>query len=512
MSLLLDALHRASKDKEKAAAAIPLPVPPVESGELCLSEAVDAEVSFPSLHSEPVTVPRQDVMQELVLDPVPTLQLEPFAVVPPIPVPVPPVASATDATPAWEMAAVSAVVPPSTEKSDESPVLQPSSAPTPSTKPELVPAGTDRVAKEIRRAYAQGVAPSRSARRRVVILGGIAIALLLGFSSVFLGVWGDPSSLLSLGSRSSLVPLTPAPSVAAPAVASALPAVVDRAVQPPDDAVPSAGGGVMSMPKERSKLQAPVASVAIAAVATPSQNAASSPLPVPSAVTAVPASSGNEVVLRSASPKTGFVAKMAGPNLLEIGYAALLDGRFDDAARSYRQALSTNSEERDALLGLAYIAHQKGQREDAQAYYRRVLRQEPGNSIANAALLALDSDADTQASSLRAREMAGRQPDSAATMAMAGSALVRDGRLADAVQLFARAQFLEPDNPLHAYNHAVALDRLGQYGGAKLQYENVLKLSEKTPLPSRSAFSVEVVRQRLEQLGQALGSRAETDK
>lgn len=497
MSLLLDALHRASKDKEKAAAATSLPGLPVEPGELRLSAAVDAEVSFPSLHSEPVTAPRQDEMQELVLDPVPTLQLERFAPAPSAPVSAQPAALVTDAMPAWEAATVSAAVPPSVEKSIESPVPQ---------------ASTDRVAKDIRRAYAQGAAPSRSGKRRVVILGGTALVLLLVFSSVFLGVWGDPSSLLSLGGTSSLVPVTPPPSGAAPAAASDLPAVVDSAAQAPGKAASSAGGSVVSVSRAKSRLQAPVAPVTAAAVATPSQNAASSPLPVPSAVAAVPAPSGNEVVLRSGSPKTGFVAKMAGPNLLEVGYAALLDGRFDDAAQSYRQALITNSEERDALLGLAYIAHQKGRREDAQAYYRRVLRQEPGNSIANAALLALESDGDTQASSGRAREMALRQPDSAATMAMAGSALVRDGRLADAVQLFARAQFLEPDNPLHAYNHAVALDRLRQYGGAKLQYENVLKLSEKTPSLSRSAFSVEVVRQRLEQLGQALGSRAETDK
>lgn len=518
MSLLLDALHRASKDKEKAAAAASLPLPAAEPGELRLTEVGEGGGSFPILTPEPTLLPHREWVQEPILEPAPTLQLEsfePLSVREPVQAPAAAPQVKPDDAPALKMAAA-----PPLAESPIAPLVFPSSgASDSSAKPAPPQASPDRVAKEIRRAYAPDAAPSSKGTRRVFVLGGVALVLSVGFASVFLGVWGDPAALLGLGGTSSLTPVAPSPGPDGPVTASQASAPVASATQAAIAVQPVARHGEAGpLSKAPANRLSSVAPVAAAVAPSTAQSAASPSQPVPAAIPSAPEptlahiQTGNEVVLRGASPKTGFVAKMAGPSVLEVGYAALLDGRLDDAARSYRQALTANAEERDALLGLAYIAHQKGQREDAQAYYRRVLRQEPGNSIANAALLALDSDADPQASSSRAREMAARQPNSAATMAMAGNALVRDGRLADAVQLFARAQFLEPDNPLHAYNHAVALDRLGQYGRAKVQYENVLKLSGKTPSGSRAAFSVEVVRHRLEQLGQALGSGADTDK
>ena len=203
-----------------------------------------------------------------------------------------------------------------------------------------------------------------------------------------------------------------------------------------------------------------------------------------------------------------FVAKTRGPSALEQGYALLLEGRLDDAAAAYGQALRANADERDALLGMAYISQQKGQRDDAQSYYRRVLRQEPNNARAIAALQALDSGSDLTLSASRAGDLAARQPDSAVAMAMAGNAFVRDGLLSNAAQAYARAQTLEPSNPLHAYNHAVALDRLGQYAQAVVQYERVLALSATAPVAER-AYQIENVRLRLAQLRQALAASAE---
>ncbi len=200
-----------------------------------------------------------------------------------------------------------------------------------------------------------------------------------------------------------------------------------------------------------------------------------------------------------------FVAKTRGPSALEQGYALLLQGRLDDAAAAYGQALRANPAERDALMGMAYISQQKGQREDAQTYYRRVLRQEPNNARALAALQALDSGSDPTLTASRTGDLAARQPDSAAAMAMAGNAFVRDGLLSNAAQAYARAQALEPNNPLHAYNHAVALDRLGQFAPAIVQYERVLTLSATAPVAER-AYRIDDVRLRLAQLRQALAT------
>lgn len=188
---------------------------------------------------------------------------------------------------------------------------------------------------------------------------------------------------------------------------------------------------------------------------------------------------------------------------MERAYAALQAGQIDDAEHAYTQAIQSNPDERDALLGMAYISHRKGRIEAAQAYYRKVLRQEPGNAIAQAGLLALDTSGDVTLSVSRARELAALQPDSAAAHNMLGNTLVRDGLLADAAQAFSKAQALEPNNPLHAYNHAVARDRLGQYAQAIHLYEKVWHLTTKSA-GNVVGISRDVVQRRIEQLQQML--------
>ena len=191
-----------------------------------------------------------------------------------------------------------------------------------------------------------------------------------------------------------------------------------------------------------------------------------------------------------------------------MGYAALLSGRFDDASRSYGVALDANPGEPDALLGMAYIAHTKGQRDEAQSYYRRVLRQDPGNSVANAGLVALEAGASGSANGTtqgeRARELAVRQPESAAVQSLAATALVQEGALPDAALAFARAQALEPNNPLYTYNLAVALDKLGSYAQAAVQYERALRVNAAAATPLGPA-QVNAARVRAGQLRQSLG-------
>ena len=175
---------------------------------------------------------------------------------------------------------------------------------------------------------------------------------------------------------------------------------------------------------------------------------------------------------------------------------------MEEASQSYAKVLQTNAHEPNALLGLATTAHQRGHSEEALDYYQRVLRQDPGNVTAAAAVLALDTRLDSNTANLKARDLADRQPDSVAALTGAANALVRDGMVAEAAPLFARAQRLEPENPLHVYNHAVAMDRLGQTAQAIEQYKKVMKMVE-SQLPTRvRPFSVEAVKLRVAELSQ----------
>ncbi len=192
--------------------------------------------------------------------------------------------------------------------------------------------------------------------------------------------------------------------------------------------------------------------------------------------------------------------------MLEQGYAALTNARFDDATRAYRGALEGNPTERDALLGLAYINHSTGQRDTARAYYQQVLRQEPNNPVARAGLIALDTSTQTTTAD-QAKALAANQGDSAAAQALLGNALVRENQLANAAQAFARAQSLEPGNALHAYNLAVALDKQNNYRQALQNYDRALAVPQGTAT-GLSAQQASAVRTRIDQLREALAAEA----
>jgi hypothetical protein len=57
-----------------------------------------------------------------------------------------------------------------------------------------------------------------------------------------------------------------------------------------------------------------------------------------------------------------------------------------------------------------------------------------------------------------------------------------------------------------------ALDRLGQFAAAAVQYEKVLKLSDSAASASGRGYSPDAVRERLAQLRQALGTPAQAVK
>jgi tetratricopeptide (TPR) repeat protein len=185
---------------------------------------------------------------------------------------------------------------------------------------------------------------------------------------------------------------------------------------------------------------------------------------------------------------------------LEQGYLALTQGRWQEAKQAYLQALRGNAEEVNALLGLAYVSQQQGQQVYARDYYQRVLRQEPGNPVALAGLLALGVTDDSPELASHVRELAANNPDSAAAQSALGNSLVRQGWLAQGQQAFYRAFMLEPFVALHAFNLAVALDQLRNYEQARSFYERAIALAEQSGGEQASGVSYARVRTRLSQL------------
>lgn len=344
---------------------------------------------------------------------------------------------------------------------------QPPAAPQPATPPpvtETHSSGSSDAARNLVETTTKSKNPKY--KKRDVALVSLAIVVAALTASLFLGVW---DTFLGIADSTAVAP-----------------SVVVEA-QPPAPEPPAA-------PSEEELAPAPVADAASTESAstvpkfTVKTAQAESPVRSPAANTP------------PSNRKPLFTARAGGANALDTAYAALNEGRLDDAADAYRNALRRNSEERDALLGLAHIAQRKGQIEEARSYYRRVLRQDPDNATANAGLLSLASEGDLLSAASIARDMVERFPDSAAAFAALGNIQSREGRIADAQQAYFKAFSLEPDDPFHAYNLAVSLDRLHKTDVALGYYEKAIVLADKTGATTRRNFPRDAATLRIEQI------------
>ncbi|MCF8167943.1 MAG: tetratricopeptide repeat protein [Rhodoferax sp.] len=512
MSVLLDALHRASLDKERVASrsgnAQAPSADPLAKAELQLTAVNSPAAVFPVLqemgapHAAPAAL-GSGVDHGASLEWVP-LELSVDSAPPAVPATAPKAPQATSAEPAG-VEPPALAMPPQPERPVAIPEAAPPAMPqwvpepSPAVSAPLAPAvgqsqrrstaaasavmSEAQVAREIRQAYQPGATQAVPAdRKRIFVLAGVAVLLATTMASFFLGLWGDPEHLLA-GSASPGIAMAPAVSPAATSIAQP---------QPPPTASPTVDpvtAPVLASPAPRAQTPQPVTAASARPEPRPVPVARTPPMARPPGQSLVPADRSPLRVPQVLSPGSApsaqaVTSRPADRSAVEVGYAALQEGRLDAARAAYERALTTDPQDRDALLGMAYIAQQQGLPEQALSHYQRVLRTDPGNATAQAGLLALEGRGDTTQTAGRARALAQRQPDSAAVHAQAGAAFVRGGLLADAAQSFARAQALEPDNATHIYNHAVALDRLGELPKALVHYEKVVQLLDQSPQDS----------------------------
>jgi Flp pilus assembly protein TadD len=467
MSLLLDALQRASKEKEKSADAS---AQANQSPQATKSSAEPLPAITLESWSSASSTPGREAQPPLSLE-APAVKLtagEPQGAVERAEAPRP-------------APAVAAPIPPET-KAAASPPLTMQPPPAPPSQTSARPAPGPGVAREILNATVKAQPPKFN--KRLLALGVMAVLLTVTSATLFL-IFRDDIPELS-GSLQALIssPAEQRHGTPPPPAPRATEIAAIQGITLPQPAPVSSGAAPLTLP------------VAKPLMAEARQQA--DPAPAPPQEIAHPkiASHANIIPIVPI-----FVARPGNPDgALEAGYAALTEGRLDAAAEAYRRAIERNPDERDALLGLAHIAHRQGRQAEARSYYEQVLRLEPHHPVANAGLLTLLAEGDLQNATSRALELAERNPESAAAFATLGSLLVRGGRIADAQQAFFRAVTLEPGQPIHAYNLAVALDRLHKYELARSYYERSLVLAEKSAAGDRQSFPADAARTRLEEL------------
>ena len=222
---------------------------------------------------------------------------------------------------------------------------------------------------------------------------------------------------------------------------------------------------------------APLPAITLAPAPTkPAPRAADRPVVRPrrAMVSAAPRAANEEInsgevrISRSQTP-TAIDASLAK------AYAAFQVGDLDAAVRLYGAARVADPGRRDTLLGLAAVALKRGDLARAYDYYAEVLKRQPHDPVASAALFSM-TEADGESGAARLRLLLDSHGDAAYIHAALGSWYARRARWADAQQAYFDAVRLDAANPDYSFNLAVSLEHLGQGTAALGYYQKSLSL------------------------------------
>ena len=179
--------------------------------------------------------------------------------------------------------------------------------------------------------------------------------------------------------------------------------------------------------------------------------------------------------------------------ILNNAYLANRSGNLDQAQQLYLRAHNLDSNNSDALLGLAAIAQRRGDDKIAVHYYAQVMAIDPRNAVANAGMSALTTDANRES---RLKILLNEQQDSPSLHFALGNYYAEQSRWAEAQQAYFDAYKVEPGNAELAFNLAVSLDRLGQTKPAVQYYQRALQLDP----GNHAGFDHATISQRIKEL------------
>ncbi len=182
---------------------------------------------------------------------------------------------------------------------------------------------------------------------------------------------------------------------------------------------------------------------------------------------------------------------------LEAAWAAYDSAQYERAKRLYREILSVEKENRDALLGLGAIAIIEKNNIAARDIYMLLLRHDPRDSIAISALASLqDGETFTEADEKYLQDMLQKNPDDAHLNFALGNVYAQQQKWKLAQQSYFDAWQRDNKNADYIFNLAVSLDQLGKQKQAVDFYQDSLDQSAGRNV----SFSREAVQQRLTEI------------
>jgi tetratricopeptide (TPR) repeat protein len=189
---------------------------------------------------------------------------------------------------------------------------------------------------------------------------------------------------------------------------------------------------------------------------------------------------------------------------VKAGYQALASGNVASAQREYLAALEIDANSIDALLGAAAAAARDGKPGVANAVYAKVLKLEPGNPDATAAMAMLNHDAaagESNESHLKIL-IAGDDGSRPVLHAALGGVYAADRRWSEAAQEYFSALAKDPGNPDLAFDVAASLDQNRNAVMALNFYQQALGFARQRP----AQFDVQAVEERISRLQAKAGA------
>jgi Flp pilus assembly protein TadD len=352
--------------------------------------------------------------------------------------------------------------------------------------------------------------------------------------------WGLPAAgvivLIAVGVFIHNVSTPVTPNTPSPWVARGIEAVPPPAdpLLPPADAslsqIPPAGGEVVTQPAPEETVAGATAgtepvptaepeATAVTAATPPEQAPVAAPetpapeTPVAAPGTPAPQAQPAPVAVAAAEPAAAPTPE-APPSLIRISrsrsasehdrmvreaYSYYQAGDYESAAIHYLAVLNERPDTLDALLGMGAIALKQNDLPRAVEYFSQVLKIDPRNQTATAALIGLQRSPDPIASESALKVMLQENPDNPFLFFVLGNIYAAQSRWQEAQQAFFDAYRNDSANPDYALNLAASLDRLGQPQPALDYYNVALKLAENQAV----GFDAAAVRARIQALSGA---------
>ncbi len=182
---------------------------------------------------------------------------------------------------------------------------------------------------------------------------------------------------------------------------------------------------------------------------------------------------------------------------LEAAWTAYDGGQYDRAKNLYREVLSVEQQNRDALLGLGAIAVIEKNNTAARDIYMLLLRYDPRDPIAISALASLqDSETFTESDEKYLQDMLRKNPDDAHLHFALANVYAQQKKWKLAQQSYFDAWQSDNKNADYIFNLAVSLDQLGKQKQAADFYRDCLDKSA----GKQVSFSRQAVQQRLTEI------------